>query len=290
MKLCRFQTGPDTPARVGLVLADGAAPSDLIDLSAAGIVSLSLLLESPKLTEVLAALRTLDLPRYPRASVQLLPPVERQEIWAAGVTYLRSKRARQEETDFSAQAYEKVYAAARPEIFFKALGEKVSGPDGPAGIRADATRSVPEPELALVLNSRGEPVGCTLGNDMSSRDIEGSNLLYLPQAKIYTHSCCLGPAIAIGDNEGAIKSWTVAMEIWRDAQRVFQGETSFGQIKRTFRELAEYLYRSQRFLQGAVLLTGTGIVPPLEFALRAGDRVRISCPAIGVLENRVVVV
>ncbi len=290
MKLCRFQIGADAPARVGLVLPDTGDASAIFDLSAAGIVSLSSLLESPKLPEVLAALARLDLPCHPWASASLLPPVESQEIWAAGVTYLRSKRARQEETDFSAQAYEKVYEADRPEIFFKALGEKVSGPGGPAGIRGDATRSVPEPELAIVLNSRGELVGCTLGNDMSSRDIEGSNLLYLPQAKIYTHSCCLGPAIAIGGDEAAIKSWTVALEIWRDAQIVFQGETCFGQIKRTFRELAEYLYRSQRFPRGAVLLTGTGIVPPFEFALRAGDRVRISCPAIGVLENRVVVV
>lgn len=290
MKLCRFQTGPDTPVRVGLYVARTDGGPELRDLSAAGIVSLSPLLESPRLLEVLPTLASLPLPCHPWGSVQLVCPVERQEIWAAGVTYLRSKRARQEETDFSAQAYEKVYEADRPEIFFKALGEKVSGPDGPAGIRADAIRSVPEPELALVLNSRGELVGCTLGNDMSSRDIEGSNLLYLPQAKIYTHSCCLGPAITIGGAEGAIKSWTVAMEIRRGEQIVFQGETCFGQIKRTFHELAEYLYRSQRFPQGAVLLTGTGIVPPFEFALRAGDRVRISCPAIGVLENRVVVV
>jgi len=290
MKLCRFRTGTDAQARVGLVVADTHETPDVIDLTAAGIASLSLLLESPNLPEVLTTLGGLVLPRHPWTSVQRLAPVEHQEIWAAGVTYLRSKQARQEETDFSAQAYGRVYDADRPEIFFKSLGEKVSGPDGPAGIRADATRSVPEPELAIVLNSRGELAGCTLGNDMSSRDIEGSNLLYLPQAKIYTHSCCLGPAITVGGDERAIKSWSVAMEIWRNEETVFQGETSFGQIKRTFRELAEYLCRSQRFPHGAVLLTGAGIVPPLDFTLQAGDRVRISCSAIGVLENRVVVV
>jgi 2-dehydro-3-deoxy-D-arabinonate dehydratase len=290
MKLCRFQTGPEARARVGLVAVEKSSPPEVLDLSAAGIESLPFLLESPCLETLLTGFAQSSLPRHPWTSVRLLAPVDRQEVWAAGVTYLRSKEARQEESNFSAQAYGKVYDAPRPELFFKSLGEKVSGPDGPVGIRADARWSVPEPELALVFNSRGELAGCTLGNDMSSRDIEGENLLYLPQAKIFTHSCSLGPVIAAGCGEAVIKTWNVTLEIWRQGQPMFQGGTSFNRIKRSFGELGEYLFRSQKFPHGAVLLTGTGIVPPGQFTLQAGDQIKIQCPAIGMLENQVVTV
>jgi 2-dehydro-3-deoxy-D-arabinonate dehydratase len=216
--------------------------------------------------------------------------VERQEVWAAGVTYLRSKTARMEESDFSANAYDRVYAAERPELFFKSLPEKVVSPGEPVGIRRDASWNVPEPELALVLNSRGRIVGYTIGNDMSSRDIEGENLLYLPQAKIYQRSCALGPWITLGATEKAAREWKISLKIWRDGQPAFAGETSVGQVKRSFEELADYLFRCQDFPHGAVLLTGTGIVPPETFTLQEKDEVAIEISGIGSLKNPVVVV
>jgi 2-dehydro-3-deoxy-D-arabinonate dehydratase len=219
--------------------------------------------------------------------VRLLAPVERQEVWAAGVTYLRSKEARMDESDFSATAYDRVYAAARPELFFKSLPEKVAGPGQAVGIRADAKWNVPEPELVLVLNSRGLLAGFTVGNDMSSRDIEGENLLYLPQAKIYNRSCALGPVIRVGATEAEARSWTIELAVERSGAQVFAGRTSVGQIKRAFAELADYLFRSQTFPHGAMLLTGTGIVPPDTFTLEPGDLVRINISGIGVLENPV---
>ena len=180
-------------------------------------------------------------------STLLLPPIENQEVWAAGVTYLRSKRARMEESEFSASAYDKVYEAPRPELFFKSLAAKVSGPTGPIGIRRDAKWNVPEPELALVINSRKQLVGFTVGNDMSSRDIEGENLLYLPQAKIYKYSCAIGPCITLAATEQDARKWTISLQMMRGGSEVFKGETSVNQIKRNFAELIEYLWRiSQR--------------------------------------------
>ena len=195
-----------------------------------------------------------------------------------------------EESNFSATAYDRVYEAERPELFFKSLGEKVAGPEEPVGIRRDARWSVPEPELALVLNSRGRIVGCTIGNDMSSRDIEGENLLYLPQAKIYSRSCALGPWITLGSPEKAVRDWTIRIQIRRGSQSVFEGQTSVGQIKRGFEELAGYLFRCQDFPHGAVLLTGTGIVPPEAFTLQERDEIEIQISGIGILRNSVVVV
>jgi 2-dehydro-3-deoxy-D-arabinonate dehydratase len=183
-----------------------------------------------------------------------------------------------------------VYDAERPEIFFKAVAEKVVAAGEDVGIRRDATWSVPEPELALVLNSRGQIVGCTIGNDMSSRDIEGENLLYLPQAKVYDRSCALGPCIRLGVAEADVRDWTVRSTISRGGAQVFSGETRLGNIKRSFEELAGYLCRSQSFPHGAVLLTGTGIVPPDDFTLREHDVVEIEIAPIGVLRNSVVVV
>jgi len=236
----------------------------------------------------IAAFAQADLPSFGITDVQLLAPVDSQEVWAAGVTYLRSKKARMEESDFSATAYDRVYDAERPELFFKSLPEKVVGPGEPVGIRQDARWNVPEPELALVINSRGKIVGYTIGNDMSSRDIEGENLLYLPQAKVYNRSCALGPWMVIGASEGEARNWKIQLEIRRNGQSVFEGETSVGQIKRPFDELVAFLFRSQSFPHGVVLLTGTGIVPPDSFTLQPQDTVRISISGIGTLENPVV--
>jgi 2-dehydro-3-deoxy-D-arabinonate dehydratase len=231
-----------------------------------------------------------NLSLVPLPEVTICAPVEQQEVWAAGVTYLRSKTARMEESDFSASAYDRVYAAERPELFFKSLAEKVIATGERVGIRHDARWSVPEPELVLVLNSRGKIVGHTIGNDMSSRDIEGENLLYLPQAKIYERSCALGPWITLATAEAAAREWTIALRIERSGKEVFGGKTSVGQIKRRFEELAEFLFRCQSFPHGAVLLTGTGIVPPDSFTLQAGDIIEIEISGIGRLRNSVVVV
>jgi 2-dehydro-3-deoxy-D-arabinonate dehydratase len=260
------------------------------DLTQVGIMDLQALLETDDPAAQLNRIAARELPRLPLREVQLCAPVDRQEVWAAGVTYLRSKTARMEESDFGANAYDRVYAAERPELFFKSLPEKVVSPGEPVGIRRDAKWSVPEPELALVMNSRGLVVGYTIGNDMSSRDIEGENLLYLPQAKIYQHSCALGPWITLGVPEREARDWTIRIHIRREGQLAFAGETSVGQIKRSFDELAGYLFRSQVFPHGAVLLSGTGVVPPEQFTLQEHDEVSIEISGIGSLKNPVVVV
>jgi len=279
-RVCRFLPACGGSPRVGAAAEDGL----VADLSALGIERLGPLLEAPDPRGVVAALLPLA-PRIPLAEVVLLPPVDRQEVWAAGVTYLRSKTARMEESDFSATAYDRVYDAARPEIFFKSTGAKVVGPGAAIGIRADARWNVPEPELALVLDSRGRLVGCTIGNDVSSRDIEGENLLYLPQAKTYEGSCALGPWVALETDEAVIRSWRIGLSIHRDGRGVCAGETGVDQIKRSLAELAGWLFRSQRFPDGAVLLTGTGVVPDESFTLAPGDRVTIAISGIGTLEN-----
>ncbi len=285
MKLCRFRK-PDGEVSVGAI----AAPDQVIDLLPLGFTRLEPLLDADDPSSVITGLRERMGPEIPLSQVQLLAPVERQEVWAAGVTYLRSKAARMEESDFSATAYDRVYVAERPELFFKSLAEKVVGPEEAVGIRRDARWSVPEPELALVLNSRGQIVGYTIGNDMSSRDIEGENLLYLPQAKIYRGSCALGPWIVLGTPEEVAREWAVRLGIWRNDKKIFSGETSISQIKRRFTELAEYLFRSQDFPHGAVLLTGTGIVPADDFTLQALDAIEIVITGIGTLRNQVRVV
>jgi 2-dehydro-3-deoxy-D-arabinonate dehydratase len=284
MKLCRFLHQGGT--RIGIAGERGV----ISDLTAAGVKQLTPLLDRDDLASFLPSLAAQNLPQVHIADVRLLPPIERQEVWAVGVTYLRSKKARMEESDFSATAYDKVYDAPRPELFFKSMPEKVVGFGDKVGIRRDATWNVPEPELALVLNSQGKIAGYTIGNDMSSRDIEGENLLYLPQAKIYDRSCALGPFIEVGATEDEARTWTIDIQISRADSVVFRGDTSVSRIKRPFNELAEYLFRSQTFPSGAVLLTGTGIVPGDDFTLHAGDVIRIDVSGIGSLENSVVAV
>ena len=283
--LCRFTALPRSDVRVGLIDA-----GIVRDLTPAGVHRLDALLERSDLGEHLARATQTPLTEWPLDQVRLWTPVESQEIWAAGVTYLRSKQARMEESDFSARAYDHVYDAARPEIFFKSVPDKVVSPGEAVGIRRDAHWSVPEPELTLVFNSAGSLVGFTIGNDMSSRDIEGENLLYLPQAKIYARSCAVGPCVVVGAREDDVRQWTIRLEIHRAGDVVFAGDTRVDQIKRSFGELASYLFRSQAFPHGAMLLTGAGIVPPDSFTLAEGDRVRITISGIGTLENPVTVV
>src|SRR5688500_1286861 len=215
-----------------------------------------------------------------------LPPVGGQEVWAAGVTYLRSKVARMEESlaagggDF----YDKVYAADRPELFFKATPHRVVGHRGTVRIRRDSKWNVPEPELALLVNSGGKIVGYTIGNDMSSRDIEGENPLYLPQAKVYDGCCALGPCVLVGDTPPPAET-EIRLEILRGGRAAFVGATSLAKMKRGFEELVGYLFRDNSFPVGCYLLTGTGVVPPDDFTLKSGDEVRITIEPIGTLVN-----
>ncbi len=222
-------------------------------------------------------------------ALPLLAPLDAQEVWAAGVTYERSRAARQEEADDGGDVYARVYVAERPEIFFKAQAWRVVGPGGVVGIRSDASWSVPEPELGVVYNPALEAVGFTVGNDMSSRDIEGANPLYLPQAKMYTASCAVGPGIALR----ATDTWPdtqIHMRIERAGEQVFSGSVHTDRIRRRIPELGDFLGRNYCLPQGAVLLTGAGIVPPAEFTLAADDVVVIGIDGIGELMNVVQIV
>ncbi len=216
---------------------------------------------------------------------ELWAPIDSQEVWAAGVTYLRSKAARMEESNFSATAYDRVYEAPRPELFFKATPKRCVGPGGLLKLRDDSKWMVPEPELTLVISAHAQLLGFTIGNDMSCRDIEGENLLYLPQAKMWDACCALGPCILLVDDPDEIRKADIAVEIVREEKTVFSGSTSIGRIKRSFDELIGYLFRNQNFEHGVFLLTGTGVVPPDDFTLQPGDEVRITVEPIGVLAN-----
>jgi 2-dehydro-3-deoxy-D-arabinonate dehydratase len=220
-------------------------------------------------------------PEVPEASI-VLAPVDDQEVWAAGVTYRRSRDARMEESE-TADVYDRVYAADRPELFFKSPAWRVRSPGQPIGIRADSTWDVPEPELAVVIGSDRQIVGYTIGNDVSSRSIEGENPLYLPQAKVYLGSCALGPALVPATL--IEPPFGIRLEIERNGEVVTGGSTSTDQLHRTIEDLVEWLTRALPFPSGAVLLTGTGVVPGDGFTLHAGDRVRIAVEGLGVLEN-----
>jgi 2-dehydro-3-deoxy-D-arabinonate dehydratase len=226
--------------------------------------------------------------KVPLSQVRLLAPIDLQEVWAAGVTYRRSQTARMEESAAAASCYDRVYQSPRPELFLKATPHRVSGPGQPLRIRADAEWNVPEPELALVLNSRLELVGFTIGNDMSSRDIEGDNPLYLPQAKVYDQCCGLGPCISLVESMPPRKEIGIRLAIDRAGKAVFRGETSVAEMARTFEDLIGWLGRDNSFPHGAFLLTGTGIVPDSDFTLEPDDLVTISIDGIGDLTNPVV--
>jgi 2-dehydro-3-deoxy-D-arabinonate dehydratase len=241
-----------------------------------------------------------DLPAFLRAiinkdeaaqdfsSATIEAPIGSQEVWAAGVTYYRSRSARMEESKSSGGGnfYDRVYSAERPELFFKSTPHRVAGPGQDVRIRKDASWSVPEPELTLLINNRGHIIGYTVGNDMSSRDIEGENPLYLPQAKVYDQSCALGPCVLIS-NESLSPSTPIRVEIQRNAHTEFSGATTLAELKRAPSTLVEYLFRDNSFPTGAFLMTGTGIVPPDNFTLASGDQIRITIDPIGTLENKV---
>ena len=218
----------------------------------------------------------------------LLPPIDGQEVWAAGVTYYRSRGARMEEAHDAGGGsfYDRVYTAERPELFFKSTAARTVGHGGMVRIRKDAHWSVPEPELTLVVNPRGNIIGYTIGNDMSSRDIEGENPLYLPQAKVYDGSCALGPGILVA-SDPLEKSIQIRLEIVRNKQVAFEDSVALSELKRDPKTLVEYLFRDNSFPNGCFLMTGTGIVPPSSFTLAMGDRIRITIDPVGTLENEV---
>lgn len=224
----------------------------------------------------------------PMPDLKVLAPIDRQEVWAAGVTYKRSQVARMEESKAGASHYDKVYTAPRPEIFFKATASRVSGPWQPLRVRADSKWSVPEPELALVISPQKKLVGFSIGNDMSARDIEGENPLYLPQAKVYNQCCGLGPCILIPEEPFDRENTAIRLSIDRGGKAVFQGETRLSQMKRQYEELIDWLTRENDIPHGAFLLTGTGIVPPDDFTLENGDIVSIEIEGIGTLTNPIV--
>jgi 2-dehydro-3-deoxy-D-arabinonate dehydratase len=249
------------------------------------LFTLDLLLELPA-GDVHGLLDNLFLGEDVREEDRLLAPLEAShEVWASGVTYERSREARMFESGES-DIYDKVYEAERPELFFKASGWRVVGHGGAVRVRADSHWNVPEPELVLVVNSRMEIVGYTAGDDVSSRDIEGENSLYLPQAKIYDGGCSLGPGIVLGGPD-SMRDLLIRMRILRDGETVYEDEVSTSRMKRPFEELASYLGKELSFPNGTLLMTGTSLVPGEDFSLTPGDRVEISVGEL-VLENEVV--
>ena len=270
---------------VGLVEGD-----NIITLRLAGSSCRSLadILNSDDPAQTVASLISFSDTTASLAGVTLLPPIDLQEVWAAGVTYKRSKTARMEESEAAASCYDRVYKSLRPELFFKASPARVSGDGQPLRIRHDSNWNVPEPEIALVLNRHMKLVGFTVGNDMSSRDIEGANPLYLPQAKIYNACCGLGPWITLADAMPARDQIGIEMTVRRAEETVFQGTTNVAEMARTFEDLIQWLGRENSFPTGVFLLTGTGIVPGSEFTLNDGDIVDIRIDGIGTLSNPVV--
>jgi 2-dehydro-3-deoxy-D-arabinonate dehydratase len=281
MQIVRF-TSPLTDAdAVGI--DDG---EQVVELSGITTVGELLRLSSDELRERCAAA---DGPAHPSASVRRLAPVDGlMEVWAAGVTYRRSREARVLESERAADVYELVYDAERPELFFKSVAWKVSGDGGRISVRVDSEIDVPEPELGLVLNSAGEIVGYTVVDDVSSRTIEGVNPLYLPQAKIYLGACAVGPAIRPAWEVADPYALDITLTIARAGETVWDGKASTSQLNRRLDDLAGYLYRADSFPDGAVLATGTCLVPDLPFTLQDGDTVAIGIAELGTLTTTVV--
>jgi 2-dehydro-3-deoxy-D-arabinonate dehydratase len=284
MPLCYFRTDVDDVRLFGLIEGERVIPLHLVDGPAT--LAEALQLRSDELQRSLERARTVDEVLLRLDQVTLAAPIDEQEVWAAGVTYQRSREARMEEST-QKDVYDLVYEAERPEIFFKATPSRVVGPDEAVAIRGDSTWDVPEPELALVINRHAEVVGYTAGNDVSSRSIEGENPLYLPQAKLYTACAALGPAIALAWEVDTPDALAITLTIERDGADHFTGETSTSQLHRSFGDLVTYLHRHNEFPHGVVLMTGTGIIPPAEFTLEDGDVVRITVEGIGTLRNPV---
>jgi 2-dehydro-3-deoxy-D-arabinonate dehydratase len=281
VQLTRCQAGDGSAPLIGMLDAG-------VVTSLRGVATMAGLLALP-LSQIRQLCEDPGGDAVPYARVTLLAPVDgTTEVWAAGVTYERSKDARVLESEDSADIYDRVYSAHRPELFFKSAAWRVVGPGGAVAVRGDSEVDVPEPELAVVLNSSGEVVGYTICNDMSSRSIEGENPLYLPQAKIYLGGCGMGPWIRPAWEVPDPYNLAIEMTIRRDGEVVWDGQASTAGLRRGIGELAEFLFREDEFPGGVVLSTGTSLVPDLPFTLIAGDEIRIRIPEVGELVNRVV--
>jgi 2-dehydro-3-deoxy-D-arabinonate dehydratase len=272
---------------VTVVLIEGDTAHTLAMSRDPAVRCLADLLAAPDPAALARSLIDPAIPAEPAAGLKYLAPVDRQEVWAAGVTYKRSKIARQEESAGAAQFYDKVYSAPRPELFLKATPERVAHPGDPIRVRADSAWSVPEPELTLVVSPDGRIVGYTVGDDVSARDIEGENPLYLPQAKIYAGSCAVGPVVTPAAAMPSLADVEIRLVIRRAGAVAFDGATTLGMMARTPEDLVGWLTRENAFPHGALLMTGTGIVPPDEFTLKPGDEVSITIAGIGTLTNPV---
>ncbi len=285
MKLCKFHDRTGNVA-VGRIVDDYVLP---LSLSGGQYRTLADILDADDPGDVAEFLTDRSVKAIPIAQAKLRAPIDSQEVWAAGVTYKRSQSARMEESEHAASAYDRVYAADRPELFFKANAHRVAGPLSPVRIRQDSEWNVPEPELTLVLNSHLQLVGYTIGNDVSSRDIEGENPLYLPQAKVYDGCCALGPCISLPvEMPQPVQEIGIELKVYRGDATVYEGSTSIAEMARTFEDLIEWLGRDNSFPQGAFLLTGTGIVPDSDFTLKPADVIDITIDGIGTLRNSVV--
>ncbi len=283
MPICRYRTAAGESPRLGFITGDA-----VIDLGANGgpaTMTDALNLGGEGLRRAIE--QAAGAASVPMTSVSIGAPVDHQEVWAAGVTYLRSRDARMEEST-QKSVYDLVYDAERPEIFLKATPSRVSGPGEEIAVRRDSTWDVPEPELAIALGNRGEIIGYTIGNDVSSRSIEGENPLYLPQAKVYNKCAALGPVVALAWEIADPNDLDITLIIRREGNEHFRGQTSSNQIHRKLDHLVDYLFRDNDFPHGAFLMTGTGIIPPSEFTLEHGDEVEIRIAQIGSLVNPVV--
>jgi 2-dehydro-3-deoxy-D-arabinonate dehydratase len=283
--LCRFVVHEEDDPQLGLIVDDR-----IIGLAAAGgIPTLEAALQLPaaELLEALGRAASHEGAGTPLERATILAPIDTQEVWAAGVTYMRSRDARMEEST-QKDIYDRVYDADRPEIFLKATPNRVAGPGEHVAIRGDSGWDVPEPELTIVLNAQGELVGYTIGNDVSSRSIEGDNPLYLPQAKVFARCAALGPVIVTVNEMPDATNLGIQLTIRRNGAELFSDKTSTSRMHRTLDDLSSYLFRCNEFPSGVFLMTGTGIVPPSEFTLQDGDEVTIDVEGIGSLVNSVV--
>jgi 2-dehydro-3-deoxy-D-arabinonate dehydratase len=285
MQLCKVK---DRNGAINVGVLQQNAVKVLLSHDQKASFSLSEILHSPDPANMVEGLLQGQTPPLPLDKVQLLAPIDQQEVWAAGVTYKRSREARERESVGAARFYDLVYTAARPELFFKATAGRVVGPGAPVRVRCDSQWSVPEPELALILSPQLRLVGYTIGNDLSARDIEGENPLYLPQAKVYDASCALGPVITLAHALPALDQVSIRLTIERDKKPIFDGSTTLAAMARTFEDLITWLGKENRFPEGVILLTGTGVVPPDHFSLAHGDLVSIEIAGIGKLVNPVV--
>jgi 2-dehydro-3-deoxy-D-arabinonate dehydratase len=284
MQLCKLLSDSGQP-RVGFVRNGQVF---LLDFSLGfGYSCLSDILHAPDPLKAIEELVDQGQTTFPVGSRHLLAPIDRQEVWAAGVTYKRSKVAREQESKGAASFYDKVYEAARPELFFKATADRVVRTGDMVRVRKDSRWSVPEPELALYISPDMRIVGYSIGNDMSARDIEGENPLYLPQAKVYNQSCALGPVVTLAAGMPARQLIHIDLRIERGAKIAFEGGTRLTEMARSLESLVDWLGIDNSFPHGVVLLTGTGIVPPDDFTLESGDKITIEVTGIGRLVNTV---